>query len=108
MTRRRANAAWDYTISGPAWGGQSPIAGVEVQVDGGAWQRATLDGRREPYAWRLWSLTVPNLAAESHRLVSRAIDATGTVQPTKAERDAEIASGREDNAQWIREIRVEP
>jgi hypothetical protein len=29
------------------------------------------------------------------------------VQPTKAERDAEIASGREDNSQWPREIRVE-
>ena len=56
----------------------------------------------------LWSLTVPNLAPGPHRLVSRAIDATGKVQPTKAERDAEIASGREDNAQWTREIRVEP
>ena len=43
VTRRRANAGWDYTISGPAWGGQAPIAAVEVQVDGGAWQRATLD-----------------------------------------------------------------
>jgi len=39
--------------------------------------------------------------------VSRAIDANGKVQPTKAERDAEIASGREDNAQWTREIRVD-
>ena len=108
VTRRRANAGWDYTISGPAWGGQAPIAAVEVQVDGGAWQRATLDSRRAPNAWVLWSLTVPNLAAGPHRLVSRAVDATGKAQPTKAERDAEIVSGREDNAQWTREIRVDP
>ena len=48
-----------------------------------------------------------NLAPGPHTLVSRAIDATGKVQPTKVERDAEIASGREDNSQWTRQIRVD-
>ena len=49
-----------------------------------------------------------NLAPGVHTLVSRAIDATGKLQPTEAERRAEIASGREDNAQWTREIQVDP
>ena len=78
-----------------------------MQVDGGEWQPATLDTRRAKYGWVLWSWGTQNLAPGLHRLVSRAIDANGKVQPTKPERDAEIASGREDNAQWTREIRVD-
>ena len=75
-----------------------------MQVDGGAWQPATLDARRSKL--RLDPVVVDASRTSrpgAHTLVSRAIDATGTVQPTKAERDAEIASGREDNAQWTRE-----
>lgn len=116
VTRTKQGADWHYRIAGPAWGGQSPIAKVEVAIDGGPWQGATIDplppeARRLPsrakYGWVLWSFTVPNLAPGTHKVVSRAIDAQGKVQPTKAERDAEIASGREDNAQWTREIHVE-
>lgn len=116
VTRTKKGADWHYRIAGPAWGGQSPIAKVEVAIDGGAWQAAVLDplpaeARRLPsrakYGWVLWSFTVPNLAPGTHTVVSRAIDAHGRVQPTKAERDAEIASGREDNSQWTREIRVD-
>jgi len=40
-------------------------------------------------------------------VVSRAIDAAGKVQPTDEERRAEIASGREDNSQWTRELRID-
>ena len=107
VTRRRHDGQWMYRVSGPAWGGQTPIAKVEVQIDGGEWQLATLDARRAKYGWVLWSWGTQNLAPGTHTLVSRAIDANGKVQPTKAERDAEIASGREDNSQWPREIRVD-
>jgi DMSO/TMAO reductase YedYZ molybdopterin-dependent catalytic subunit len=107
VTRRRHDGQWMYRVSGPAWGGQAPIAKVEVQVDGGGWQPATLDARRAKYGWVLWSWGTQNLAPGPHTLVSRAIDVNGKVQPTKAERDAEIASGREDNSQWPREIRVD-
>ena len=100
VTRRRHDGQWIYRVSGPAWGGSAPITAVEVQVDGGDWQPATLDARRSKYGWVLWSSSVLNLAPGLHTLVSRAIDATGKVQPTDAERRAEIASGREDNSQW--------
>ena len=44
-----------YRIVGAAWG--PPVARVEVSVDGGAWQAATLDeGAGSPFAWTLWSL----------------------------------------------------
>lgn len=117
ITRTRRGAGWSYRISGPAWGGTSPIAGVEVSIDGGAWQRATLDPlppealglpSRGKYAWVLWSYTVPDLAVGTHTVVARATSADGRVQPTREERDREIASGREDNAQWTREFRVDP
>ena len=107
VTRRRHDGQWIYRIAGPAWGGQVPITAVEVQLDGGPWQPATLDARRSKYGWILWSWSTVNLAPGTHTLVSRAIDANGRVQPTAAERRAEIASGREDNAQWLREIRVD-
>ena len=116
VTRTKHDGDFVYKISGPAWGGQVPIKAVEVRVDGGAWQPATIDAptgqaKRLPsqgkYAWVLWSCSVPNLPPGTHQVVSRAIDATGKVQPTEAERNAEIASGREDNSQWTREIRVD-
>jgi DMSO/TMAO reductase YedYZ molybdopterin-dependent catalytic subunit len=106
VTRRRAGGGWDYRISGPAWGGQVPIERVEVQIDGGTWQPARIDERRGQYAWLLWSLTVRDLAAGTHAVVSRAIDANGVVQPTDEERRKRLASGREDNAQWVREFLV--
>jgi len=106
VTRRRAGGGWDYRISGPAWGGQVPIERVEVQIDGGAWQPARIDERRGQHAWLLWSLTVRDLAPGTHAVVSRAIDANGVVQPTDEERRKRLASGREDSAQWVREILV--
>lgn len=116
VTRATQGGEWHYRIAGPAWGGQAPITAVEVAVDGGPWQAATIDplpeaARRLPnrgrFGWVLWSFTTRNLAPGTHTLVSRAIDVNGKVQPTKPERDAEIASGREDNTQWTRTIRVD-
>ncbi len=116
VTRRARDGDLVYKISGPAWGGQVPVAAVDVQIDGGAWQRATIApadpaarrlASRGKYSWVLWSYSVPNLTPGLHKLVSRAIDAAGKVQPTADERMAEIASGREDNSQWVREIRVD-
>jgi DMSO/TMAO reductase YedYZ molybdopterin-dependent catalytic subunit len=106
VARRRSGSDWEYRITGPAWGGQVPIAHVDVQIDDGPWQRATLEPSRGPYAWRLWSLSVKNLAPGPHKLHSRATDANGKTQVTAAERREMIASGREDFAIWTREISV--
>ena len=106
VTKRRAGGSWEFRISGPAWGGQVPISHVDVQIDDGAWQRAELEPSRGPYAWRLWSLSVKDLASGPHRLHSRATDVNGKMQPTPAERRQMIASGREDFSIWTREIAV--
>ena len=106
VSRRKAGADWAYKISGPAWGGQVPIAAVDVQIDGGRWQRATLEPSRGKYAWRLWSLTTNGLTPGPHTLHSRATDVNGTTQPTDEARRASVASGREDFSIWTREISV--
>jgi hypothetical protein len=106
VTRRRAGGGWEYTVAGAAWGGQAPIAAVDVQIDEGEWRRAELEAPRGRYAWRLWSLTTSDLAPGPHSLTSRAIDANGRVQPTTEELRQSIQSGREDFSIWRRTIEL--
>ena len=50
-----------YRIMGAAWG--TPVASVEVQVDGGPWMPATIDeGIGSDFSWKFWSLSWPNAA----------------------------------------------
>jgi DMSO/TMAO reductase YedYZ molybdopterin-dependent catalytic subunit len=67
------------TVAGMAWAQHRGIEKVEVQVDNGPWQTATLASWNNPDTWRQWRLgwTAP---AGSHNLAVRATDATGAVQ----------------------------
>ncbi len=82
VTRRPVGDRFEYKIAGAAWGGAVRIAGIEVQIDGGAWVRASIDQRAGDAAWALWSAPWKEPAAGEHILVSRAINARGDVQPT--------------------------
>jgi len=106
ITRRKNDTGYTYKISGPAWGGQTPIEKVEVKLDDGSWRPATITERKGKYAWILWSLEVPNLTPGAHTVVSRATDSNGQLQPTPAELQKQIASGRENNSQWSRNFVV--
>jgi DMSO/TMAO reductase YedYZ molybdopterin-dependent catalytic subunit len=98
--------AGEYRIIGAAWG--PPVARVEVSVDGGAWQPATLDeGAGSPFAWTLWSLPWGAPTAGEHTITSRAIDGAGNVQP--AMDDPTIANKQtywESNGQITRRVRI--
>jgi hypothetical protein len=66
---------------GAAWG--APIAEVEVRIDDGAWQPATLgqdDGGE--FAWTFWTLDWGTPTPGEHAISSRAMDEAGAVQPT--------------------------
>jgi DMSO/TMAO reductase YedYZ molybdopterin-dependent catalytic subunit len=104
VTRRPLGERFEYKIVGAAWGGPAAIASIEVQIDGGAWVRASIDQRAGDAAWVLWSAPWKEPAAGEHNLVSRAINGRGDVQPTRDEMREKLVSNREDNSQWRRRI----
>jgi DMSO/TMAO reductase YedYZ molybdopterin-dependent catalytic subunit len=95
-----------YRISGAAWG--APIAKVEVKIDDGPWQEATIDHSEESdFAWKIWYLDWDKPAPGEHTITSRAIDTSGQVQP--AMDDPWIAKKKtywESNGQVTRRVRL--
>ena len=96
----------DCRIIGVAWG--APIDRVEVKIDGGPWNLATIDHTEEAeYAWKIWSLDWPNPPPGEHTITSRAVNTAGLVQP--AMDDPIIAKKHtywESNGQVTRRIRI--
>jgi DMSO/TMAO reductase YedYZ molybdopterin-dependent catalytic subunit len=85
--------AGDTFIGGIAWAQHRGIGGVEVQIDGGEWQRAELGPSAGIDYWRQWYL--PWVARQGeHALMVRAITEDGDVQsPSKAMPFPDGASG---------------
>ncbi|MBD5788310.1 molybdopterin-dependent oxidoreductase [Cellulosimicrobium terreum] len=74
--------AGPVTVAGVAWAQHTGIDGVEVRVDDGPWEAATLAETVGPDTWRQWSFDWDAAGAGSgdHVLSVRATDADGTVQ----------------------------
>jgi len=72
-------AAGLVVIDGVAWAPDRGIQGVEISVDGGAWQPAQLARAISKTTWVQWMLTW-QAAAGQHTIEVRATDGTGTVQ----------------------------
>jgi sulfite oxidase len=70
-------------VVGVAFSGGEKIARVEVSVDGGPWQRATITDDGGRYGFSVFSHGV-TLGPGAHTLRSRATDAAGAVQPEQA------------------------
>ncbi|MDP9793905.1 DMSO/TMAO reductase YedYZ molybdopterin-dependent catalytic subunit [Catenuloplanes nepalensis] len=75
----RLASGTEVTISGVAWALHTGIAGVEVQVDDGAWQAATVLPPPSGDTWVQWRLPWTP-APGGHTLRVRATDRTGAVQ----------------------------
>jgi DMSO/TMAO reductase YedYZ molybdopterin-dependent catalytic subunit/uncharacterized membrane protein YhaH (DUF805 family) len=85
--------AGQVPVAGVAWAPHRGITAVEVNVDGGPWQRARLAAADGIDTWRQW---VWNWDARPglHTLQVRATDGTGTTQPsTRAQPFPNGASG---------------
>jgi DMSO/TMAO reductase YedYZ molybdopterin-dependent catalytic subunit len=84
----------------------TPLKSVEVKIDQGPWQAATLDPATSgKYSWKLFTYTWTNATPGEHTLVSRVTDAKGTVQPT--EKDLETKKTfLEDNSQHPRKVMI--
>ena len=83
----------------------TPLRSVEVKVDEGPWQRATLDPANTEYSWKLFTWRWEGATPGEHTLVSRVTDANGVVQPTAAEL-ARKKTFLEDNSQFPRKVKV--
>ena len=61
----------------------TPIRSVEVKVDDGSWQPATMDpSTSEKYSWKFFTYDWHGATPGEHTVVSRATDTEGTIQPT--------------------------
>jgi sulfite oxidase len=82
---KRAKKGTTHEIRGFAFSGAPDISKVEVSDDDGAtWNEATLDSHHDPYAWRLWSHRWTAQKTGTIRIVARATDSRGAVQPRDA------------------------
>ena len=103
---KRADGA--LRITGAAWTDGTPLERVELQIDDGAWLEVELDHKnRVKHAWTFWSHIWKSPPGGEHKLVSRATDVDGRVQPALT--DAPIKNKRtywEANQQFPRRIRV--
>ena len=84
----------------------TPIRSVEVKVDDGAWEPATLDpSTSSPYSWKFFTYDWRGATPGEHTVVSRVTDANGEVQPSAE--DLEVKKTfLEHNAQHPRTVMV--
>lgn len=95
-----------YKVLGVVLNDGTPIKSVEVKIDDGQWQPATLDSStKEKYSWKLFTYTWNGPTPGEHTLVSRVTDTASKVQPT--EKDLENKkSFLEDNSQRARKVMI--
>ena len=67
-------------VAGMAWAQHRGISAVQVQVDDGEWQDATLSGDVSIDTWRQWSYAWQATEPGNHTVRCRAIDGTGAMQ----------------------------
>jgi hypothetical protein len=84
----------------------TPIKTVEVKVDDGPWQPATIDpATKDRFGWKLFTFAWNGATPGEHTLVSRVVDANGQVQPT-SEDLANKKTFLEDNSQYPRKVMI--
>ena len=95
-----------YKVLGVILNDGTPIKSVEVKVDEGPWQAATLDpSTKDKYGWKLFTYQWKGATPGAHTLVSRATDVNGKVQPTAQELETK-KSFLEENSQVPRKVMI--
>jgi hypothetical protein len=103
---RVSNDGGRHTVLGVVLHDGTPIKSVEVKVDEGPWQPATMDPTTSAkYSWKLFTYVWNGAAPGEHTLVSRVTDVTGKVQPTSEEL-ADKKTVLEDNSQYPRKVMI--
>ena len=103
---RHARTAAGYKVLGVVLNDGTPMKSVEVRVDDGPWQPATMDpATNGKYSWKLFTYAWNGATPGEHTLVSRVTDVTGKVQPTEKELENK-KSFLEDNSQSPRKVMI--
>ena len=105
MVARLTRNGTRYTALGFALAGALPLRSIEVKVDNGSWQRATLDSMNTKYSWQFFTYSWNGLSAGEHTIVSRATDADGVMQPEQSELEQKRTIW-ENNGQFVRRFVV--
>ncbi len=100
--RNKGNA---HEILGFVLNDGTPLKSVEVQIDNGSWEKATLASTNTQYSWKLFTYRWDGATPGEHTLVSRVTDADGEVQPTAAELKRK-KTFLQDNSQFPRKVMV--
>jgi hypothetical protein len=97
----------DCKVLGVALHDGTPIKSIEVRIDDGPWQPATLETSTagSKYSWKLFTYIWKGATPGEHTLVSRATDVNGKVQPTEEDL-ANKKTFLEDNSQHPRKIKI--
>ena len=84
----------------------TPIKSVEIKVDDGPWQAATMDpATTSKYSWKLFTYAWKGATPGEHTVVSRVTDVKGKVQPTAEELEVK-KTFLEDNSQHPRKVMI--
>ncbi len=104
---RVTRAGGEYKVTGVILNDGTPLKSVEVKVDEGPWQAASLDSTtaRDKYGWKYFTYKWTGVTPGAHTLVSRVTDVTGAVQPTAKELETK-KSFLEENSQAPRKVMV--
>ena len=95
-----------HTVTGVVLNDGTAIKSVEVKVDDGPWQPATLNpATKAKYSWKLFTYTWNGATPGEHTLVSRVTDVNGAVQPTAEELETK-KTFLEDNSQQPRTVKI--
>jgi DMSO/TMAO reductase YedYZ molybdopterin-dependent catalytic subunit len=94
-----------HNVFGVVLNDGTPIQSVEVRIDDGPWQAATLDPATasEKYGWKFFNYKWDNATPGEHTVTSRVTDVKGNVQPTAEELEPKLTF-LEANAQLPRTL----
>lgn len=105
VVARISRAGDTHNVWGFVLNDGTPLRSVEVKVDDGAWQPATLHEANSKYSWKRFSYAWNGATPGEHTIVSRATDENGEVQPVREDL-ANKKTFLEDNSQHPRTVSI--
>ena len=103
---RVTRAGDQHSVFGVVLNDGTAIRSVDVRIDDGPWQPATLDpSTTGKYSWKFFNYAWRGAIPGEHTLVSRVTDVAGRVQPT-TEDLANKKTLLEDNSQFPRKVMI--